>query len=134
MYSNDNLVIVKDPSKLRASDYLVEYVDRDGNLRYVTTHEIWYYSKRYNRWVVLEQYFESDGATGAYDINSFGWLVHDKLCDTGKFNNNDKCNNWQASKVLSDILDDENRWFRKHTWFWGTWVFGGGKARKNGML
>ncbi len=133
MYSNSAILIVDDPSKLKASDYFIEYIARDGSQRYTTTHEIWYKSKRYGKWIVLEHYFDSDGATGAYDINSFGWLLHDKLCNEGKFNDSTKCNNWQASKVLSDVLDEENRWFRKHTWFWSTWLFGGGKARKNGM-
>ena len=128
-----NVLIVENPSKLKASNYFIEFDDRDGKSRYVTTVEIWYKSKRYNKWIVLEKYFDSDGATGAYDINSFGWLMHDKLCNTGKFNDASTCSNWQASKVLRDILDEESRWVRKHTWFWATWLFGGGKARKNGM-
>jgi len=134
MYRKSNVLIVDDPSKLKASDYFIEYLDRKGNKRYVTTCEIRYKSKRYGKWIILEHNFDSDGATGAYDINSFGWLLHDKLCKTGLFSDNTRCNNWQASKVLSDVLDEEDRWFRKHTWFWATWVFGGGKARKNGMF
>ena len=76
----------------------------------------------------------SDGATGALDINSFSWLVHDKICYEGKFSDGSPCNNWQASQVLSDILKDEGKWFRSKTWFVATWLFGGGNARKNGMM
>lgn len=92
-----------------------------------------YYSLRYNKWVLVEANDYSDGATGAKDIDSFVWLVHDDLCRTGKWEDGTKCNNWQASQVAQDILDSEDRWFRKYSWFWATWLLGGGKARKNGM-
>lgn len=128
-----NNVLIVDPPAYKASDYFIEFKDRKGKSWYVTTRELWYKSERYDKYIVCQQYFVSDGATGAYDIKSFGWLFHDKLCNTGKFNDNTRCNNWQASKVLTDILDEEGRWFRKRTWFWSTWLFGGGKARKNGM-
>ncbi len=94
-----------------------------------------YHSRRYNKDVVIKPSDEPyDGATGAFDIDSFGWLFHDVLCRDGCFNDKTKCTNLQASTVLSDILSDEGRWFRSKTWFIATWLFGGGKARKNGML
>ena len=93
-----------------------------------------YYSKRYQEFVTVPKGYKSDGATGAIDISSKGWWVHDVLCDTGRFDSGKKCTNWQASKVLSDILKEEGRWFRKHTWLWATFLFGGGKARENGMV
>ena len=92
-----------------------------------------YFSKRYMKLVLVPKGYSSDGATGAPDINSRAWWVHDKLCDTGTFEGGSKCNNWQASQVLQDILSEEGRWFRAKSWFWGTWFFGGGRARKNGM-
>ena len=125
--------LMVEPSESKASDYFIEFKDRRRKSWYVTTTALWYKSERYDKYIVCEKYFVSDGATGAYDIKSYGWLFHDKLCNTGKFNDSTECNNWQASKVLSDILDDENRWVRQRTWFWGTWLLGGGKARKNGM-
>lgn len=103
-------------------------------LYYEVTKEYRYYSKRYKTLVVCPIGMISDGATGALDINSMSWLVHDRLCDTGRFWCGSVCNNWQASQVVSDILRKEKRWFRSFSWKWATWLFGGGKARRNGMM
>lgn len=93
-----------------------------------------YFSKRYGKHVKIKTTDKPyDGATGAFDIDSFGWLFHDVLCREGCFSDGTKCNNWQTSQVLSDILRIEGRWFRSKTWFIATWLFGGNKARKNGM-
>ncbi len=100
---------------------------------YICPKTISYYSERYSHRVRVPEGYESDGATGAIDIYSNGWWVHDKLCDTGRWENGDLCTNLQASTVLSDILKSEGRWFRARTWFAATWLFGGGEARKNGM-
>lgn len=112
----------------------METTDRNGKSWYIVMESIGYWSRRYSEWIILKQYFTSDGATGAYDINSFGWLFHDKLCNTGTFYDGTRCTNWQASSVCSDILDDEGRWFRRWSWKYMTFAFGGGKARKNGMF
>jgi len=94
-----------------------------------------YFSKRYQKRVDIKITDKPyDGASGAKDINSFGWLFHDVLCRDGCFADGTKCTNWQASQVLSDILKSEGRWFRSKSWLWATWLFGGGKARKNGMF
>lgn len=98
---------------------------RDGNLVY--------YSPRYKKYVTVPDGYPSDGATGARDIASDSWWVHDKLCDTGLFDDGTSCNNMQASLILYDILKSEGRWFRARTWLTMTWLIGGGKARKNGM-
>ena len=105
-----------------------------GKLRYIVRTEQIYYSKRYNKRVVCEEGMPSDGATGALDIDSFGWLFHDKLCYTGNWADGTPCSNLQASRVLSDILKADGYWFRSKTWGIATWLFGGGdKLRKNGM-
>lgn len=101
---------------------------------YTVTREFRYYSVRYRKLIICQVGMDSDGATSAIDINSMGWLVHDKLCDTGTFADGSKCNNWQASMILSDILAEEGRWFRSKTWLFSTWLFGGGKARDNGLM
>ncbi len=94
-----------------------------------------YFSKRYQKRIdILTTDKPYDGATGAFDIDSFGWLFHDVLCRDGCFSDKSKCTNLQASLVLSDILSEEGRWFRQGSWFFATWLFGGGKARKNGMI
>lgn len=105
---------------------------------------IYYYSKRYNKFITVPKEYESDGATGALDVSFKGFMVHDWICGNwsgngpkpigGQFDDGTKINNWQASQILSDILRDEGRWFRKYTWFWATWLRGGGKARDNGMF
>tara|TARA_R110000851_G_scaffold66267_1_gene150002 strand:- start:647 stop:1012 length:366 start_codon:yes stop_codon:yes gene_type:complete len=104
-----------------------------GKLCYVVKDEQSYFSKRYGKWVTCHDGMQSDGATGALDIDSFSWLFHDKLCDTGLFDDGTKCTNWQASQIISDILKSEGYWFRSKTWLWSTFAFGGGKARDNGM-
>jgi len=100
---------------------------------YVRQTTFTYHSKRYDKDVTVPRGYKSDGATGAKDIKSLSWWVHDKLCDSGVFDDGSDCNNLQASMILSDILKSEGRWIRARTWFVATWLFGGGKARDNGM-
>lgn len=92
-----------------------------------------YYSKRYDKYITLKKGKLSDGATGAMDIHSLGWWVHDKLCDDGVFDDGTECTNLQASTILADILSSEGRWARSKYWWLTTWILGGGKARQNGM-
>ncbi len=84
---------------------------------YLNKKEIVYYSKRYNKFITVPFNYPSDGATGAIDIDSDSWWVHDKLCDTGKFDDGTPCTNFQASTVLSDILRSEGRWCRAIYWW-----------------
>lgn len=116
-------------------DY-VEKIRADNGevLGYRVLENIAYFSHRYQKWIGVEKGDRSDGATYAKDINSFGWIFHDELCNDGTFERGVKCNNWQASNVLTDIMKDEGYWFRAKTWFWSTWIGGGGKARENGMI
>ena len=100
---------------------------------YINEEAFTHYSKRYDKFITVVEGYESDGATGAIDIHSEAWWVHDKLCDTGLFDDGTKCNNKQASQILSDILRSEGRWIRAQYWYTFTWLFGGGKARENGM-
>ena len=102
-------------------------------MNYKTKYEIIYYSKRYDKYVTVPKGYETDGATWAVDIHSESWKVHDKLCDTGLFDDGTECNNRQASQILSDILKAEGHWIRAQYWYTFTWLFGGGEARKNGM-
>jgi hypothetical protein len=104
-------------------------------LGYQVIKDYHYFSPRYKKHVVARTTDKPyDGATGAIDINSYGWLIHDVLCRDGCFSDGSKCTNWQASTILSDILKSEGRWFRARSWFITTWLLGGGKARKNGMI
>lgn len=115
-------------------NYVHILYDQKKKTVYYRVHtEYRYYSLRYSKWIICPVGMRSDGATGALDIDSFAWLVHDMLCDTGEFADGSKCNNWQASSVCSDVLKRDGFWFRARTWKCATWVGGGGKARKNGM-
>lgn len=102
-------------------------------LGYKLLNNIAYYSLRYSKWIGAEVGDRSDGATYAKDLNSFGWIFHDELCNDGTFEDGSECTNWQASHVLTDIMEEEGYWFRTRSWFVATWLFGGGKARDNGM-
>ena len=102
-------------------------------INYKLPVKIDYYSKRYDKFVTVPKGYGSDGVTGASDIYSNGWWVHDMLCDQGVFNDGTPCNNIQASTILHDILLSEGRWFRARSWWIATYLFGGGEARKNGM-
>ena len=116
-------------------DYVKKIKANDGKtLGYRVMRDVEYYSHRYKKHIKVSEGDRSDGATFAKDLNSFGWLIHDELCSKGVFKNGDKCSNLQASHVLTDIMKREGYWFRTRTWFWATWLFGGGKARKNGMI
>ena len=116
-------------------DYIKKITATDGKvLGYEVLENIAYYSTRYNQWITIKKGDKSDGATSAPDINSFCWLIHDDLCNFGVFEDGTKCTNWQASMVLSDLLSEEDKYIRSKTWFVATWLFGGGKARKNGIF
>ena len=95
-----------------------------------------YYSRRYQKHVTCEEGMLSDGATGAKDLKmSIGWWVHDKMCERCTWDDGSRVTNWQASKVLSDILKAEGRSLRTRTWKWATFLFGGWELkRKNGWF
>ncbi len=115
-------------------DYVhIKWNKEKKQVYYIVHTEYRYFSVRYNAWVYCHVGMISDGATKAMDIDSFAWLVHDKLCNTGVFVCGKICDNWKASNVCSDVLKRDGFRFRSFTWFAATWLFGGGKARKNGM-
>ena len=116
--------------------YIEPIITGDGTvIGYQVIKDKTYFSKRYGKEVCIRKSDKPyDGATGAFDIDSFGWLFHDVLCRDGRFDDGSACTNLQASAVLGDILASEGRWFRRNSWFIATWLFGGGKARDNGMF
>lgn len=109
--------------------------DRPGKKKpYKLLTSYLYKSKRYGKSIFLPASYRSDGATGAIDIPSSGWWVHDALCDGGCWDDGTKLNNWQCSTVLYDILKSEGRWVRARRWRYATFALGGGECRKNGMF
>ena len=105
-----------------------------SSYKYRCPKEMKYYSKRYDKTVTIHAGYPSDGATGASDIWSESWWIHDILCDRGVFDDGTPCTNLQASTILKDILKSEGRWFRARTWFVATFLFGVGECRDNGMF
>ncbi len=72
----------------------------------------------------------SDGASGAFDIESLGWWVHDQLCKRCKWDDGTPITNWEASTVLYDILKSEGRWCRARYWRYSTFLLGGKEIKK----
>ena len=106
----------------------------DGEKEYVLCEPIYYYSKRYKKNLTVPEGYHSDGASGALDIHSAGWWVHDKICDNPMWDDCVKITAYQAAQVLSDILFSEGRYFRSLYWKWSTLFFGCFNARKNGWF
>jgi len=102
--------------------------------KYQLCHHLGYYSRRYHRDVEVLDGMLSDGATGARDVKSAAWWIHDKLCATGTWADGAPITNWQASMVLADILYADGFKVRAFTWFVTTYLFGCKAARKNGMF
>ena len=101
--------------------------------KYKLLQPVYYYSERFKKDVHVPIGYMSDGASGAFDIDSLSWWVHDFLCESGRWSDGTPVTNWQASSVLSDILKSEGRWARSRYWFLATFLFGCKKARQNGM-
>ena len=98
---------------------------------YINRKQFTYWSSRYHKSVTVPVGFHSDGATGAIDIpKSKSWWVHDVLCETCVSDDGTPCTNWQASRVLSDILEAEGHTLRSYGWLWSTFLFGGTKIKE----
>lgn len=110
-----------------------ELEGKPGGFKYECLETYTYYSKRYNRSVTVYKGDRSDGATGAWDIQSDAWWVHDALCSRGAWDDGTRISNWDCSTVLRDILYDDGYYYRAYYWWSATFLFGGGEARKNGM-
>ncbi len=86
-----------------------------GPNQYILDHDYPYYSPRYNKTKTLPAGMVSDGATGATDIVSAAWWVHDALLEDGDWDDMSPVSRLQAARVLSDILMSEGRWIRAWT-------------------
>ena len=100
---------------------------------YESANPYTYYSPRFNRSVTVPEKLYSDGATGAKDVKSDAWGVHDVICRYGKWDDGTLIDNFTASTVLGDILWRDGFWFRSIYWWFATYLLGGGAARDNGM-
>ena len=118
---------------MMARQGVIKHKHRSDGL-YVCTETYTYKSPRYGESVVVREGTVRDGASGAIDIESDSWWVHDQLCADGRWNSGKRVSAWQAATVLRDILKAEGRWARAFYWRWSTFVFGCKLARKNGWF
>ena len=114
-------------------NYLVTTNDA-GDTDYVLDTPVMYWSPRYENFIRIPSGYHSDGSTGALDIHSLSWWVHDKICNDPTFEDETPITAWMAASVLYDILRSEGRWIRARTWRYSTFFMGCTKARKNGWV
>jgi len=91
---------------------------------YYNKEEFTYYSKRYNKRITVLFDEKSDGASGAFDIDSDSWWVHDTAKKYQVWDDGSKITNWQASFVIYDLLLKEDYYIRARTWFITTLAWG----------
>ena len=101
---------------------------------YRNPKEIVYRSARNYLSITVPEGYESDGATGAIDIYSWAWWVHDVVCERGTWDDGTPITAWEAALVLHDVLLSEGRWIRARTWPFFTFLFGCKKVRENGWF
>ena len=102
---------------------------------YEVTETYRYYSKLFNRYLTIEAGFFSDGATKAPDIeDTDAWFIHDKICQSGQWDDGTKISNFTASTVLAIEMFNDGYRRLSFWWWWATYLCGGGQARKNGMF
>lgn len=103
----------------------------DGN--YDLHNYVSYYSKRYALTVLAEPGIY-DGATGAIDIASKSWIIHDQICNEPFAIDGRPITSWMAAMILHDILKEEKHGVRSRTWRAATFLLGCKKARSNGWF
>jgi len=108
----------------------MSFKNEDG--LYELPYTIAYESPRYGKSIIVPKGYISDGATGALDIASEAWWVHDLICERGTWEDGTPITAWQAATVLHDILLSEGRWARARYWRLSTFAFGCKKTRENG--
>ena len=84
---------------------------------YVTKHSHSYFSKRYQKWLLVPEGFKCDGSTWSPNIG-WGWLFHDWAFFWGRWADGTPITWRQANMVMKDIQEDEGwpRWVRKTYW------------------
>ena len=115
---------------------MIRYIKRFGPYKkpYLCVKKYRWFSYRYGKTVTIEEGDESDGATGAWDIHSSSWWIHDKLCERTTWDDGTPVTAFKAAMTLRDVLLTEGRWFRANIWFVATFIGGCKKVRKNGWF
>jgi hypothetical protein len=106
--------------------------DPDGK-KYKALNTVSLISSRFHKQVTVPKGYKSDGATNAIDRDTDAWGFHDVLCDRGTWDDGTPVCNLDASLLLFDVLWRDGYRRIAFRWFFATFLFGGGKARKNGL-
>lgn len=118
-------------SLIEGLDYRRIDPKHNDGMKFVTLKTIRYFSLRYRKYITAVNGYRWDGASGARDLEgSKSHLFHDVLCEFAVWDDGSSVSNWQASRVLSDILKEECYRWRKYTWFAATFLFGGWKIKR----
>lgn len=112
---------------------MIQYKQRDDGM-YECLATYTHFSQRYTQWVTVREGDVSDGATGAFDVPSSAWWIHDALCARAKWDSGQPVTAWQAAQTLRDVLRGEGRLLRSWYWHWATFLFGCHKTRENGWF
>jgi len=104
------------------SDMRVD-VRRDGGGGYVVQGDYKYCSPRYCKSIALCNGEFSDGASGALDIDSNAWLVHDVIFKYKIWEDGTYITRTQCAMVLHDILKSEGYYVRAKTWLVATYLY-----------
>ncbi len=100
---------------------------------YTSVGEFVYTSVRYGRQLTIPDDYPSNGANVVKDRCATAFFCHDFCCNEGAWDNDIRMCNREASFVYHDILVHAGYPFLAKIRWIGTFLFGGGQARKNGM-
>ncbi len=109
--------------KINLNESVFDYLDKAGK-KYKVKEGVYYFSKRYNKTVDIKKGMLSDGATYFPDIDSWFWIIHDRLKHKHSFKDGSHCSNHQASVIAFDVLVEERRYFISLLVFIGVWSYG----------
>jgi hypothetical protein len=123
-------------AKLREMfDYIKISPDGNSGMKFMLLRDQAYWSKRYKHFIKAGSGFKWNGADWVTDLEedekmSNGPLMHDILINNAVWEDGSPVSNWQASKVLKDILKAEGHGIRARTWFVFTFLLGGANLKK----
>jgi hypothetical protein len=100
---------------------------------YIATEAFVYYSPRYDKTLTVEQGYPSNGANAVKDKCPTAFFAHDRGCERGKWDDGTPMCNRELSTMYADILWLNGFWIRAQIRWIGTFLFGGGQAKKNGL-
>lgn len=121
----------------RQPDYVRHYGPHatDEPYQLTETHPVIFTSRRFSgKTLTLEGNETSDGATGAWDIESWAWWFHDLACKRPAWDDGTPITAWQAAMILNEILWWEGRTLRGFGWPAATFLMGCYETRKNGWF